>query len=412
MTDEKFNLDTVQYGSALLDDTQHVVSIANLNKVESNSHLFRCPHCGEKMYPTFGPKNVPHFRHIGQKCQYSSYLHDLAKSIFKEEFERCLRDKIPFILELHTPTKCDCDCLAKGKKECKRFDSIIVDLAKLYTSIILEQRILFDDHARRPDILLKSDDGQQLWIEIWVTHETELNKRKEGQIVELKINSEKDLIQFRNHHITQSEDNDLAVRTFNVEYDDITDAVQIKRHNSQNCCDYVARPSISKESLTHSYSIHKETPNYYKKTTSTVKPVLQELVVQSPESREWIDLGLPSGTLWAKMDVATQITFNSAISRYNVNVPSIIQAEELKACCSREWDKETKTIKIKGPNGNCIFFHCSNDDTPFWLNTCERDIRGKQIYFGHCYHLGNDNRFDINDKEEHSLIGLHLVKKE
>ena len=212
MTDEKLNLDTVQYGSALLDDTQHVVAIANLNRTDSNRHVFRCPHCGEKMYPTFGPIKVPHFRHIGQKCQYSSYLHDLAKSIFKEEFERCLRDKKPFILELHTPIKCDRDCLVKGKNECKRFDTITVDLAKIYTSIILEQRILFDDHARRPDILLKSDDGQQLWIEIWVNHETELNKRNEGHIVELKINSENDLKQFYNHLITQSEDNELAVR--------------------------------------------------------------------------------------------------------------------------------------------------------------------------------------------------------
>ena len=93
-----------------------------------------------------------------------------------------------------------------------------------------------------------------------------------------------------------------------------------------------------------------------------------------------------------------------------MNVPSIKQAEELKECCSREWDKETKNIIIKGPNGNCIFFHCSYDDAPFWLNSNERDIMGKPIYYGHCYHLGKDKHFDINDKEEHSLIGLHLVK--
>ena len=376
MTDEKYIIDTVQYGSALLDDTQHVVTIANLNREESDRHIFRCPHCQEKMYPTFGPKNVPHFRHIGRKCQYSSYLHDLAKSIFKEEFERCLRDKLPFLLELHTPTKCDRDCLVKDKNECKRFDTITVDLAILYTSIILEQRILFDDHARRPDILLKSDDGQQLWIEIWVNHETELNKRKEGQIVELKINSEKDLKQFYNHHITQSEDDELAVRSFNVEYNDRTDAVQIIRYDFQNCCYYDARPSITKESHTHSYSTYKKTPNYDQITNLTVKPVPQEIVVSSPESREWIDLVLPSGTQWAKNDVASQITFNSAISKYHVNVPSIKQAEELKECCSREWDKETKNIIIKGPNGNCIFFHCSCDDAPFWLNSNERDIMG------------------------------------
>lgn len=402
--------DTVLFGYALLDDLQHPVSIERLNRETSQGHIFYCPHCHEKMYPTFGPKYISHFRHIGQKCQFNNYLHDLAKTVFKEEFERCLLDKTPFLLELHTPAKCSRDCLAKSQNGCKKYDRVTVDLSQLYTNVTLEQRIIIDDHSRRPDILLKSDDGQQLWIEIWVTHETVLQKRDDGPIVEIKISSEKDLEQFHNHHITQSEENELAVRTFNVKYDDNTDAVQIKKHDCQNCRGYAARPSIAMEPRVHSNTTYNRTTNYYKNNTPPVKPFPQETIVPSPESTEWIDLGLPSGTLWAKVDVESQITFYNAKNRYGMNVPSKIQAEELQKWCRREWNSETKTIIMKGPNGNNISFHCPIDDTSFWLNTCERDLLNRFEYYGHCYHLFKDGSISINDKGVYSLIGLHLVK--
>ena len=401
------NPGTILFGSALLDDTQHVVDIDHINRETSQGHTYYCPHCREKMYPTFGQKYVHHFRHIGQKCQYNNYLHDLAKSVFKEEFERCINDRIPFLLELHTPTKCDRDCLAKSK--CKKYDIKTIDLAKLYTSITLEKRIHVDDHTRRPDIILKSDYGQQLWIEIWVTHETVLEKRNDGPIVELKISSEDDLKQFKNHHITQSEENQLAVRSFNVHFDAFFDAVQIKKHDNWNCHDYAARPAIIREVLVHSSTAYKQTTNYYQKTTPQDNPSLQEPIIPTPESTEWIDLGLPSGTLWAKEDVESSISFFDAKSKYDTNVPSKLQAEELQKHCTREWDPLIKAIIMKGPNGNSISFHCPDSDTPFWLNTYECGLMNRYECYGHCYHLCKDKSFCINDKEVTSLIGLHLV---
>ena len=77
-----------------------------------------------------------------------------------------------------------------------------------------------DEHYRRPDILIESFDGKQLWIEIWVSHETDEEKRKDGRIIEIKINSEKDLEMIRNHKIVQSEGENLAVRLFNIEAED------------------------------------------------------------------------------------------------------------------------------------------------------------------------------------------------
>ena len=417
------NQDRALFGHALIDDSKHPVAIDDLNKETSRGHSFFCLNCHEKMYPTFGPKYVPHFRHIGQKCQFNNYLHNLAKTVFKEEFERCLKEKTPFLLELHSPTRCDRDCLVKASNKCKKIDRITFDLAKLYTSVTLEQRIIIDDHSRRPDILLKSDDGKQLWVEIWVSHETDLVKRNDGPIVELKISTEKDLKQFRNHLIIQSEENERAVRAFNVDYENNIDAVQINKNDCQNCHDYVARPSIRIETHAHGNTTYRPASKYYQETTQSVKPSQSESISPSPESTEWIDLGLPSGTLWAKADVESKITFSKARIKYVNNVPSIQQAEELKQYCSREWNPETKTIIMKGDNGNSISFYCPENDTPFWLNTYDTFMAGNtnRAYYGYntygygrygnCYHLGKDGRFDINDKEEYSSIGLHLVQK-
>lgn len=141
-----------------------------------------------------------------------------------------------------------------------------------------------------------------------------------------------------------------------------------------------------------------------------VKSIPQEPIILSSESREWIYLGLPSGTLWAKSDVENHVSFNTAKRRYGINVPSKKQAEELQECCTREWNPETKTIIVKGPNGNSISFHCPYNDTLFWLNTSERDKKGYFEYFGDCYRLGKDKKSWITDKDVNSLIGLHLVK--
>ena len=149
-----------------------------------------------------------------------------------------------------------------------------------------------------------------------------------------------------------------------------------------------------------------KTTNYYKNSTPPVKPYPQETIVPSPKSIEWIDLGLPSGTFWAKADAVSQISFYQALGRYSINVPSIKQAEELQQCCSREWNSETKSIIMKGPNGNSISFYCpDSSNTSFWLNT-------KECWdCGNCFHLGKDKHFWINDKDVSSLIGLHLVKR-
>lgn len=80
--------------------------------------------------------------------------------------------------------------------------------------------------------------------------------------------------------------------------------------------------------------------------------------------QEFIDLGLPSGTLWAKRNV--KIANKKHFTHYEIplieyitgyNVPSKEDFEELINLCKWEWKTIGRTIgyKVTGPNGKSIF---------------------------------------------------------
>ena len=485
--------DNVLFGYALLDDAQCTVSIDDIDRDFARQHKFFCPHCHKEMYATFGEVQSPHFRHNGDKCQHSKYLHDLAEHIFFEEYLKCLDKGLPFFLDLHIPLPCNNACVLKRHSDCKEhYIRKTVDLTKEYTLISLETRVDVDEGYRRPDILLESLDDNQLWIEIWVSHETELEKRKDGRIIEIKIETEEDLEMIRQHKIIQSEGSDLAVRIFGIEpgddsilsvsnkinpitglpcdnyyrYEvtssdhkagvvdkiktDVSDGLSYLiilrlnwygQHDStggvagekiseddlrffclQRFCSqgydgplykgvaidslvvYEWRDTSSRPSPIHSYtpyprSTHK--PHYRQsQPQTTVSTDLTEM--------EWVDLGLPSGILWAKDDVDNKgMTFMNAQSSYGAHVPSWDDAYELKEFCTREWDDRIHALVFTGPNGNTLSFPCKEDNKSYWLNAYEKG----DIGFGQCFHIGPDNHFWINDKDVNSVINVRLVSR-
>ena len=87
--------------------------------------------------------------------------------------------------------------------------------------------------------------------------------------------------------------------------------------------------------------------------------------------QEFVDLGLPSGTLWAKHNV--KIANKKHFTHYEIplveyitgyNVPSKEDFEELIDLCKWEWKTigRTKGYKVTGPNGNHIFLHAADFD--------------------------------------------------
>ena len=76
-------------------------------------------------------------------------------------------------------------------------------------------------------------------------------------------------------------------------------------------------------------------------------------------SQGYIDLGLPSGTLWKNTNEEGYYTFNQAKQRFGNNVPTKEQWEELIKNCSWQWSgwnyDGDRGYYVKGRNGASIF---------------------------------------------------------
>lgn len=67
----------------------------------------------------------------------------------------------------------------------------------------------------------------------------------------------------------------------------------------------------------------------------------------------YVDLGLPSGTLWRSMNEQGLLNFKTAKQKYRKNLPSVKQWKELKKYCVWEWTG--KGYQVTGPNGSTIY---------------------------------------------------------
>ena len=77
----------------------------------------------------------------------------------------------------------------------------------------------------------------------------------------------------------------------------------------------------------------------------------------------YVDLGLPSGTLWKKENEggnSAYYTYDEAVSKFGNKLPTKKQLEELKNKC--KWTWTGNGLKIIGPNGNSLFFPAAGYD--------------------------------------------------
>ena len=66
----------------------------------------------------------------------------------------------------------------------------------------------------------------------------------------------------------------------------------------------------------------------------------------------YVDLGLPSGTLWKDKNEPGFYTFDEAVSKFGSKLPTREMLEELKSSC--KWTWTGKGYKVTGPNGKSI----------------------------------------------------------
>lgn len=75
--------------------------------------------------------------------------------------------------------------------------------------------------------------------------------------------------------------------------------------------------------------------------------------------RTFIDLGLPSGRLWAARNEPDYLRFNEAVMTFGERLPSSDAFAELFEYCSRKWDWKRKGFLLTGPNGNTLFLNAA-----------------------------------------------------
>lgn len=69
----------------------------------------------------------------------------------------------------------------------------------------------------------------------------------------------------------------------------------------------------------------------------------------------YVDLGLPSGTLWSRRNARRKMTRPEAGERFCAFLPSIEQWQELFARCSVKWNPLRRGYRLTGPNGRRLF---------------------------------------------------------
>jgi hypothetical protein len=105
---------------------------------------------------------------------------------------------------------------------------------------------------------------------------------------------------------------------------------------------------------------------------------------------EYVDLGLPSGTLWAKRfekQNGERLYLPYDVAK-RMNLPTEEQWEELQKVC--KWSEEDEKIYCVGPNGNSLYFSTTgyiearskrvdNCSSYFWLTNSEANNEEKKV---------------------------------
>ena len=101
---------------------------------------------------------------------------------------------------------------------------------------------------------------------------------------------------------------------------------------------------------------------YYSPTCEgfPVHLVLSDTHDRNSEVQEYVDLGLPSGTLWKTYNEKGYYDYDSASRKFGDSVPTVQQWEELKRCCKWAW--KGNGYKITGNNGKCIILPAMGND--------------------------------------------------
>jgi hypothetical protein len=192
------------------------VHISTVSIKDSSKEKYTCIGCKKEIIPRLGDIRVHHFSHKNDvhNCSKETYLHELGKKTFYETYLQCLKDNKPFymVTSLFTSLSLVCKYYQIGKsKNCIKEGINKIDLTKYYQNIELEK----NQGNFKPDILLKNDYGDSIFIEIAVTHPCEKEKIDSNIIIiEISIKEESDIEIIHNKNLSEEYDH---IKFYNFE---------------------------------------------------------------------------------------------------------------------------------------------------------------------------------------------------
>lgn len=211
-----------------LDECGNLTDINTLSEEDRHAHSYKCLGCEAELLPRMGQVRTWHFAHRGDEaCRSETYLHKLAKRLFKEKFDSSDSFQIEYYKTIRCSDICSCK-FAKGK-ECTQRKPEVINLKEYYDTCTEEQSIkefaadLLITDSRKPE-------RAPLLIEIQVSHKSTEEKINSGlKIIELKIKTEEDILALlhaplRETHNTdygfvRNKDTDRAVKFFGFKRD-------------------------------------------------------------------------------------------------------------------------------------------------------------------------------------------------
>lgn len=109
------------------------------------------------------------------------------------------------------------------------------------------------------------------------------------------------------------------------------------------------------------------------------------------DTKEWVDLGLRSGTLWKSANEEGFYTYEQAMGKFGNHLPTQKQLAELATECTWEW--HDNGYVVTGPSGKYIFLpasgycYCNGDvydvgtDGEYWSSTPEVTVNAMRLFF-------------------------------
>lgn len=241
-------MDDIRYKYAL-NENGDPVCIDNLSDGDRKNKKFICIYCNKELIPRLGDIRRHHFAHKDDcnDCNNESYLHKLAKKIFKNRFDTSSSLDIFYINKSKTDvTNNDKDktsenppcpfSVKKYDKDCEfetncfnRFELCKSYYCRYFYFVkenLKEKYDICDEEKEmggfRADLLLSSSinpEESKIMIEISVNHPCSENKKKlPCKIIEIFIKDEEDIKKLENCSLSQSEessDTSLKIMFYN-----------------------------------------------------------------------------------------------------------------------------------------------------------------------------------------------------